>query len=275
MIQKTSYKLTLTASNGQKIGIRFIHLPNLTGKWWFDYVHRAITKEVDVSNIAFWLRGACKQFRDSMHNKGGKHKLRIIPLLKQICQHILSMVSWTVFEVIILSHQASRWTDSCWPQWSLPHHSDEFRIICLSLMPYPLYHFVIHGKEPHLYCWVREVWDECWDHDNQCHNPEGGWWSKSFNEDFVSISRNAGRHCTICQEEKVPESNGTPDENVLNQGEVIYSNSHLQVHNPNHTSVHCCSEYVPASSSSLLIKGLNFHCFCAEKENYYGTYKAI
>lgn len=86
----------------KKLGIRFIHLSNLTAKWWFGYVNHAITKEVDVSNIAFWFRGACKQFRNSMHNKAGKHKLRIIWLLKQICQHILFTVSWTVFEVIIL-----------------------------------------------------------------------------------------------------------------------------------------------------------------------------
>lgn len=190
-------------------------------------------------------------------------------------KYILSVVSNSVANVVSLSRYACCWSNSCWPQWSLPQHITDFRIIWLPLIPYPLHHFMMHGKELHLNCWVREVWYKCWDHHKQCHNPKGRSRSECFDEDFVSICRKMRRHCSICNEEKIPESNGSPDENMLNQGEVTYSKCHLQVHNPNDTSIHRCSEYIPPGGSSFVIKGLKLHCFCAEEENYYGTNKPI
>ena len=167
---------------------------------------------------------------------------------------------------------------SSWPQWylfALSHHSILLRNICLPLIPYPLNHLVIHGEEPHLNYWAWDVWYECWDRHKECHNPKGRRRGKSFDEDFVNICGNVWRHCSIYHEEKIPVSNGTPDENMFYQGEVTYSKRHLQVHNPDHTSVHRHGQHIPSSSSSLLIKGLWLNRFCAEEEYHCGTNKSI
>lgn len=150
-----------------------------------------------------------------------------------------------------------------------------FRAICLPLIPYPLYHLVIHGEEPHLNYWECEVWYKCWDRHKECHSPIGRRCGESFNEDLINICRNFWRHCSICQEEKIPESNGTPDKNMLYQGEITYSKCHLQVHHPNHAGIHCHAQHIPSGCSSLLIKGLRLNCFCAEEEYHCGINKSI
>lgn len=107
------------------------------------------------------------------------------------------------------------------PQWSLPHHMTVFRVIWLPICSYPLYHLMIHGEKPQLDGCVGEIWNERRDEHKEREEPVKRGRCTGFNKDLVGSSWYAGIHCSISQEEYIPEYDATPNEEMLDICEIV------------------------------------------------------
>lgn len=170
--------------------------------------------------------------------------------------------------------ESSRDPDSRRPHWSLSDHVTVLRIFCLSLVPYPLNHVVVHGEESHLDCWVTEVGNEGGGDDEECDDPVGGGWRQSLDEHRVCSRRYGGRNGSINDQKQVPYGDASPDEDVLYQGEVGDVQSHLAVDDPNYTGVHDGAEYLKADHLTTSTEGLVLRSTPTQEEDDVGVAEA-
>lgn len=133
----------------------------------------------------------------------------------------------------------------------------------------PLDHPVVHRKEPHLEGGIGEVREEGGEGDEEGDEPVGGGRGEGLGEEAEGGGGEVGGHGAVDEEEDVPEGDGAPDEEVLDEGEVRDRDRHLEVHHPHDARVHRRPQDVATRDLALPRERLQLKGLGAEEEDYH------
>lgn len=126
---------------------------------------------------------------------------------------------------------------------------------------------VVHWSELDLKRPVREIRQESREHGEDKSEPTDRTRCRCLDQDLKRGCGKRRRKRTVDDKKQIPKPYASPNEAMLDPSEVVYRNSHLAIHRPDHGRVHCYAENRVINYLAIDPESLSCHCVDCEEED--------
>lgn len=113
-----------------------------------------------------------------------------------------------------------------------------------------------HRKELRLHHPIQEVRQQARHDDEQRPEPEEGARPARLHQHLVGRRREQRREGAVDEQERVPDDDAAPDDQVLHPREVVDRERHLAVDGPHHARVHVHPQHLEVEHAAVPAEGL-------------------